>query len=127
MDAFQRLISVAIAACWVLLSGCGDRPDLPAPGLRGALDVRMLEPPSQAAGEPHAFDRCPDGACPRDEAGYLFSGEFHERVVDLRVRGCTVGLDLVWARRYRSRLGPAAGRSPLGNNWDHSYNIYAEL
>ncbi|WP_146661791.1 DUF6531 domain-containing protein, partial [Enhygromyxa salina] len=87
----------------------------------------MLEPPGQAPGEPYAFALCPDGACLRDEAGYLFSGEFHERVVDLRVPSCTVGLDLVWARRYRSRLGPAAGRSPLGNNWDHSYNIYAEL
>ncbi|PRQ10211.1 hypothetical protein ENSA7_00190 [Enhygromyxa salina] len=82
----------------------------------------MLEPPSQAPGEPHPFDRCSNGVCPREQAGYLFSGEFHERVVDLRVHGCSIGLDLVWARRYRSRLGLAAGQAALGNNWDHSYN-----
>ncbi|WP_181233697.1 hypothetical protein [Enhygromyxa salina] len=54
MGALHRLISVAIAACGVLISGCGDRQDHSGSGLRGAPDVSMLEPPSQAPGEPPA-------------------------------------------------------------------------
>lgn len=80
-----------------------------------------------APGEPHPFTDCAEGACPRDQPAHLFSGEFHESVVDLRVESCTVGLDLVWARRYRSRLSTPTGQSPLGNGWDHSYNVYVEL
>ena len=52
---------------------------------------------------------------------YLFSGEFHESVVDLSITGR--GLDFVWARKYRSRMGPATA---MGNGWDFSYNIYVE-
>src|SRR5690606_38845096 len=88
---------------------------------------RLLEPPGHAPGEPHPFTECPEGACPREQPGYLFSGEFHETVVDLRVAGCGVGLDLVWARRYRSRLSLPDGQTPIGNNWDHSYNIYLHI
>ena len=33
------------------------------------------------------------------------------------------GIDLVWARTYRSRTGRT---TPMGINWDHSYNILAE-
>src|SRR5690606_42139747 len=84
--------------------------------------TQLLEPPGHAPGEPHPFTECPDGACPREQPAYLFSGEFHETVVDLRVAGCGVGLDLVWARRYRSRLSLPVDQSPIGNNWDHSYN-----
>jgi RHS repeat-associated protein len=56
----------------------------------------------------------------------LFSGEFHESVVDLRIPGCSVGLDLVWARRYRSRVPIAGDRARLGNGWDHGYNIHID-
>jgi RHS repeat-associated protein len=87
----------------------------------------FLEPPGHAPAEPHAFIECPEGACPREQPAYLFSGEFHESVVDLRVAGCSAGLDLVWARRYRSRLPVAAGQSRMGNGWDHSYNVYLEI
>lgn len=87
----------------------------------------LLEPPEHAPGEPHSFIECPDGACPRGQPAYLFSGEFHEAVVDLRVASCGAGLDLVWARRYRSRVMLPAGQTPVGNNWDHSYNIYVQL
>jgi RHS repeat-associated protein len=83
----------------------------------------LFEPPEHAPGEPHGFDACPDGACPRDQPAYLFSGEFHESVVDLRIQSC-VGPDLVWARRYRSRNGLDTAQ---GNNWDFSYNIYIEM
>jgi RHS repeat-associated protein len=87
----------------------------------------FLEPPGHAPGEPHPFIECPEGACPRTQPAYLFSGEFHETVVDLRVASCSIGLDLVWARRYRSRLPLANGQSRLGNGWDHSYNIYLDI
>lgn len=113
----------------VLSGGCVENRtvlDVPTPrsgGFSGFLD--MLEPPGHAPAEPHPFEGCPDGACPREQPAYLFSGEFHETVVDLRVSSCTVGLDLVWARRYRSRATPS--QTPLGNGWDHSYNIYFEL
>jgi RHS repeat-associated protein len=49
---------------------------------------------------------------------YLFSGEFYHRAVDMRIPGR--GLDFVWARKYRSRLGPNDG---LGAGWDFAYNI----
>ncbi|WP_280524034.1 RHS repeat-associated core domain-containing protein [Enhygromyxa salina] len=111
----------------MLPSACVERPVVPESQPRSTLDIHRLEPPGHAPGEPRAFTDCPEGACPREQAAYLFSGEFHERVVDLRVQSCTVGLDLVWARRYRSRVSRHPGETPLGNNWDHSYNIYIEL
>ncbi|GIW39486.1 MAG: hypothetical protein KatS3mg076_0063 [Candidatus Binatia bacterium] len=52
---------------------------------------------------------------------YLFSGEFYEAVEDIRIRGR--GFDFVWARKYRSLLGPNTAQ---GNGWDFSYNIYLE-
>src|SRR5687767_1519130 len=51
----------------------------------------------------------------------LHSGELTFAVVDLRVRGR--GLDLVWARRYRSRSG---ANTAQGNGWDFSYNLWFE-
>lgn len=61
---------------------------------------------------------------------YLHSGEFYEECEDLRVKGS--GLDFVWARKYRSRIGPAAGpatainQSPMGNGWECSYFVQIE-
>ena len=49
---------------------------------------------------------------------YLFSGERYERVVDLQIPGR--GIDFVWGRKYRSRIGP---NTAMGNGWDYSYNI----
>jgi len=61
------------------------------------------------------------GPCPDEESPirnlYGFSGEFHLSCEDLRVR--SVGFDFVWARKYRSRLGPVTAQ---GNGWDFSYN-----
>jgi RHS repeat-associated protein len=53
---------------------------------------------------------------------YLFSGEFTESVIDLNISG--LGLDFTWARKYRSRLGPATA---MGNGWDFSHNIHAQM
>ncbi|MCH8148708.1 MAG: RHS repeat protein, partial [Planctomycetes bacterium] len=52
---------------------------------------------------------------------YLFSGEFYESTVDLRIPGR--GIDFVWGRKYRSRIGPDTA---MGNGWDFSYNIFLE-
>jgi YD repeat-containing protein len=49
---------------------------------------------------------------------YLHSGEFHCSAIDLRIPGR--GLDFVWARKYRSRLGPDTAQ---GIGWDFSYDI----
>ena len=53
---------------------------------------------------------------------YLFSGEMYEEVEDLRIPG-RGELDFVWARKYRSRIGP---NTVQGNGWDCSYNISIE-
>jgi RHS repeat-associated protein len=50
---------------------------------------------------------------------YLFSGEFYEEVEDLRIPGR--GLDFIWSRKYRSKIGP---NTVQGNGWDFSYNIF---
>ena len=49
---------------------------------------------------------------------YLFSGEFHESVVDLSI--ASRGLDFAWARKYHSHVGP---NTAMGNGWEFSYNI----
>jgi RHS repeat-associated protein len=52
---------------------------------------------------------------------YLHSGEFHWDEVDLAIPGR--GMDFVWQRRYRSRLGEPG---EVGYGWDHSYNLRIE-
>ncbi len=54
-------------------------------------------------------------------AVYLHSGEFYLQETDLVVQ--SRGFDLVWARKYRSRVQV---ESAMGIGWDHSYNIYIE-
>ncbi|MBI3850278.1 MAG: hypothetical protein HY298_08320 [Verrucomicrobia bacterium] len=49
-----------------------------------------------------------------------FSGEFVLASVDLHISGR--GPDFIWARKYRSRVGPDTAQ---GNGWDYSYNIFA--
>jgi YD repeat-containing protein len=46
------------------------------------------------------------------------TGELFVRSEDVRVPGR--GLDFVWARTYRSKIGLT---TPMGANWDSSYNI----
>ena len=66
---------------------------------------------------------CPNGGGPirSSDPVYLFSGEFTESVVDLRIKGR--GLDFIWSRKYRSRFGQSTAQ---GNGWDFSYNIRVE-
>ncbi|RMF81562.1 MAG: RHS repeat protein, partial [Planctomycetota bacterium] len=52
---------------------------------------------------------------------YGFAGEFCHVAIDLRIAGR--GIDFVWARKYRSRVGPDSAQ---GVGWDYSYNVYLE-
>ena len=52
---------------------------------------------------------------------YSFSGETYHSAVDLRIPGR--GLDFVWCRKYRSKIGPDSAQ---GHGWDFSYNVYLE-
>ncbi len=88
-----------------------------------AGEVSAFEPPGSAPGDPcgecsrHIFQ----APCYIECTPYLypFSGEFYYAIEDLRIRGR--GLDFVWARKYRSRVGPNTAQ---GNGWDFSYNVY---
>lgn len=80
----------------------------------------LFEPPAHAPAEPCDCTSCAAG--PKLPARvHLFSGEFFESAEDLRIPGR--GLDFVWARKYRSRVGPDTVQ---GNRWDFSYNIRIE-
>jgi RHS repeat-associated protein len=82
---------------------------------------------SSPSGSPNTDDPCGEN---RGNGGklnkktdpiYLFSGEFYEDIVDLRIPGRQ--LDFVWSRKYRSQIGP---NTRQGNGWDCSYNIFLE-
>ena len=49
------------------------------------------------------------------------TGEVQLDETDLIIPG--VGLDFAWVRTYRSRTGHT---TPMGHNWDHSYNLFVE-
>src|SRR5262245_45865905 len=76
-----------------------------------------FEPPEHAPGEPCACHPCGVGPFGPPHV-YLFTGEVVYAAADLHIRGR--GLDFVWARKYRSQLGPSTAQ---GNGWDFSYNI----
>lgn len=63
----------------------------------------------------------PVGEDPTIDPVYLFSGEFYKTEQDLLIPGR--GLHFVWARKYRSRMGP---NTTMGNGWDFSYNVFLE-
>lgn len=79
--------------------------------------------------EPRAAEHLPEPnlAYPRvsDDNGTFHvhghSGEFVWELEDLRIRGR--GIDLAWARTYRSRTGSTTA---MGWGWDFSYNIWLE-
>ena len=87
-----------------------------------ALDY---EPPSTAQpfAAPCGCQECPIGEDSQGLADslYPFSGEYHNSVVDLHIKGR--GLDFIWARKYRSWVGPETAQ---GSGWDYSYNIRIE-
>lgn len=83
-------------------------------------ETAAFEPPERAPAEP-----CDCGSCSAAPRGppflYLHSGEVVYSAADLHIRGR--GLDFIWARKYRSRVGPNTAQ---GNGWDFSYNIRIE-
>lgn len=96
----------------------------------------LFEPPEMAFGEPnaapsavahelaHVWQQRKSGFLPEvgDEVVVAFySGEVQCTAVDLRIKGR--GLDFIWARKYRSRVGPDTAQ---GNRWDFSYNIHIQ-
>jgi RHS repeat-associated protein len=84
--------------------------------------LRVLEPPEKPPGSPLSSPGLCELETGRgDRDFHLFSGEICHAAVDLRIKGR--GLDFIWARRYRSRIGPATA---LGHGWDFSYNIRVE-
>lgn len=76
----------------------------------------------QPPGTPSSNPDCPKKEGDGDiDPVYLFSGEFYEKVVDLRIKGRE--LDFIWERKYTSNRGVS---SIQGNGWDCSYNIFIE-
>jgi RHS repeat-associated protein len=100
----------------ILLSGATTCPAASVPFYEpGPLET----PPASPCNESSSCGGRPDGGLVNSV--YLFNGEFYHTAVDLRIKGR--GLDFVWARKYRSRVGP---NTAIGNGWDYSYNIYLE-
>lgn len=52
---------------------------------------------------------------------YYFSGEFSYSALDFQIKGR--GLDFIWSRRYRSKVGP---NTEQGNGWDFAYKVKIE-
>ena len=90
----------------------GDGPDHPD-----------QEPPTKGSppASPDSSGECSDGDDSGIDPVYFFSGEFYLDEEDLRIKG--VGLDFVWTRKYRSKIGPDTA---MGNGWDYSYNVFVE-
>lgn len=97
--------------------GCGSSAGTQMASLYepGPLEI----PPASTSGGGSACAKTPDRT-PVNSV-YLFSGEFHQSIVDLKIKGR--GFDFICARKYRSRAG---SNTLVGNNWDMSYNIRVE-
>ena len=93
--------------------------DVPGGASHWPVPPSFEAPPERPRVEPSGGGGCGDEGPVANV--YLHSGEFHLAAVDLRIAGR--GLDFVWARKYRSRLGPD---TPQGIGWDSSYNIRIE-
>lgn len=77
-------------------------------------------PPGSPSSDPCT---CPQhqGQGPPTDPLYMFSGEYYEAAEDFQIPGR--GVDFVWARKYRSQVGPT---TEMGNGWDYAYNIRME-
>jgi len=113
---------IALAALWPGAAGSqGELRSVAFPG--------MEAPPAQPPARPGPDSTAGDCGLPREvELLYPFSGELHLEATDLEIPGR--GIDFVWARKYRSRLGPGPGPNGAGQaqgkNWDFSYNIWVD-
>ncbi len=93
------------------------------PGWHGESDGSTASGGDEVSGGESDGDEEPENGGPGDASDpvYLFSGEFHLAVEDLRIPGR--GIDFVWVRKYRSKIGPSTA---LGHGWDYSYNVQIE-
>jgi YD repeat-containing protein len=85
---------------------------------RARIDVEPAEAPHAAPGVSGSVGQPALHRCGPMSSVYLFSGEAYQEEVDLHIKGR--GIDFVWARKYRSKLGPD---TEMGKGWDHSYNV----
>src|SRR5262245_8144778 len=104
---------VKIAGCLVFLAAFGSSASA-ADYEPGTWET----PPASPCAEARCAARGDVGAI---LTAYLFTGEFYASTIDLRVKGR--GFDFVFARKYRSRVGPNTAQ---GNGWDFSYDIRLE-
>jgi len=117
-------------------AGNPGQEDSDGDGRGDACDLCPLSPEVCGLCTPSSFEpgprscpvATPAGGCCEDEPDspaldpvYLFSGELYEDEVDLRIAGR--GLDFVWGRKYRSKVGPS---TEIGEGWDWSYNVKLE-
>jgi RHS repeat-associated protein len=96
--------------------GAGGPPPPPTLQEKGTETCPRAKPVKDPC-PPRTCQDCGEGADPV----YLFSGELYMEVLDLRIEGR--GFDFIWARKYRSRIGPDTEQ---GNGWDFSYNVFLE-
>jgi RHS repeat-associated protein len=81
-------------------------------------------------GTQHAPKACPSPVvpCPPNDGDngtdpiHLFSGEFYEEVIDMKIPGR--GFDFIWSRMYRSRNGRL---TEMGHHWEWSYNVFVRM
>jgi RHS repeat-associated protein len=90
------------------------------PGWHGSWPGSTADGGDEFSGGDSESDYEPENGGPPDASDpvYLFSGEFHMSVEDLRIPGR--GIDFMWIRKYRSKVGPNTAQ---GNGWDYSYNV----
>ncbi len=110
------------APCCVPVCHAGPSPDHPHCVQPTKCD-KCSNIPNDTPPKCEACDDCtnPAGDTSVSHPVYLFSGEFSEEVTDLRIPGR--GVDFVWSRKYRSKIGRSTAQ---GINWDAPYNLYLE-
>lgn len=114
---------IALSAAFSAALGPGIGGFGPSQATRVPVEVDLAEsPPAHPPAAPCGGCAQGCGAGPSGIPGvYLHSGEVHLQEVDLVIPGR--GLDFVWARTYRSRLGRDTVQ---GHGWDFSYNASVE-
>ncbi|MFO0983632.1 MAG: DUF6531 domain-containing protein [Planctomycetota bacterium] len=115
------LICLVLSPTPIAMAGGSERPpQRTAVRGSGASPDRLLyeSPPATPPASPSPV---PPGEADRSGGIYLFSGEYFLAEEDLRLPGR--GIDFVWARKYRSRIGPNTAQ---GDHWDYSYDVFVQ-
>ncbi|MFQ5502336.1 MAG: DUF6531 domain-containing protein, partial [Phycisphaerae bacterium] len=111
---FSRIVLILIAGVGIWL--CSPKLAL------GVANPLAESPPVESPAAPCGCTSCGSpGGTDAAHTLYMHSGEFFLTATDLQIAGR--GLDFIWTRKYRSRIGP---NTAMGNGWDFSYNIHIE-